>query len=199
MNAFQVIAREEKGLLGVDYNRADPVTFTTRKSNTVVTRDDPLPPHQSGQVVNTKTMEEAVIPVYNPEPSNVKTILNGEIKDNDVLGMKLEVFMGIVIGSLIVVIVAAGIVYNCIKKNQIEKDIELQFDSDSEDEEDSEEEEEEELARDNNESEYKYNMVLPQTELETSDKMSPLNAPNFTKVEPYSTATPSPQLGSKKD
>merc|ERR1712038_139095 len=126
--------------------------------------------------------EEAVIPVYNPEPTNVKTILNGEIKDNDVLGMKLEVFMGIVIGSLIVVIVAAGIVYNCIKKNQIEKDIELQFDSDSEDEEDSEEEEEEEeLAKDNNEAE-KYNMVLPLTEQRTSDKMSPLNAPKFTEI-----------------
>jgi len=179
---YQVIAREEKGYLGVDYNRADPVTFTTRKSNNVVTRDDPLPPHQSGQVVNTKTMEEAVIPVYNPEPSNVKTILNGEIKDNDVLGMKLEVFMGIVIGSLIVVIVAVGIVYNCIKKNQTEKDIELQFDSDSEDEEDSdeedEEEDEEELARDNHEGE-KYDMMLPQPEQKISDKMSPLKSPKF--------------------
>jgi len=186
---YQVVAREDKGFIGVDWNRSPTVTFTTKKSNIVVTMDDPLPPHQSGQVVNAKTVEEAVIPVYNPEPTNVKTILNGEIKDNDVLGMKLEVFMGIVIGSLIVVIVAAGIVYNCIKKNQIEKDIELQFDSDSEDEEDSEEEEEEEeLARDNNEAE-KYNMVLPLTEQKTSDKMSPLNAPKFTEIQSYSTPT----------
>merc|ERR1712141_309343 len=147
-------------------------------SNSVVARDDPLPPSRSGEVVEkTKTQVEAVIPVYNPEPTNVKTILNGEIKDNDVLGMKLEVFMGIVIGSLIVVIVATGIVYNCIKKNQIEKDIELQFDSDSEDEEDSEEEEEEE-EEDNNEAE-KYNMMLPLPEQNISDKMSPLKSPKF--------------------
>ena len=76
MNTFQVVAREDKGFIGVDWNRSPTVTFTTKKSNIVVTMDDPLPPHQSGQVVNAKTVEEAVIPVYNPEPTNVKTILN---------------------------------------------------------------------------------------------------------------------------
>ena len=178
MNTFQVIAREEKGVWGVDYNKSPKVSFTTKKSNSVVARDDPLPPSRSGPVEKTKTEEEeAVIPVYNPEPTNVRTIINGEIKDNEVLGMKLEVFMGIVIGSLIVIIVAIGIVYNCIKKNQTEKDIELQFDSDSEDEEDSDEEEEEEgQEEDNNEAE-KYTMMLP--EQKVSDKMSPLKSPKF--------------------
>merc|ERR1711902_326770 len=106
---FQVIAREEKGLLAVDET----------------------------DHTNNKEQEQEVIPVYNPEPTS-RPFMNGEIKDNDVLGMKLEVFMGIVIGSLIIVIVAIGILYNCIRKNQTEKDIELQFDSDSEDEEDEE-------------------------------------------------------------
>lgn len=176
---FQVIAREEKGVWGVDYNKSPRVTFTTKMSNSVVAKDDPLPPARTDEVEKTNTEVEAVIPVYNPEPTNVRTIINGEIKDNEVLGMKLEVFMGIVIGSLIVVIVAVGIVYNCIKKNQTEKDIELQFDSDSEDEEDSdEEEEEEELARDNNEGE-KYDMMLPLPEQKMSDKMSPLKSPKF--------------------
>jgi len=175
---FQVIAREEKGVWGVDYNKSPKVSFTTKKSNSVVAKDDPLPPHKTDSVEKTKTEEEeAVIPVYNPEPTNIRTIINGEIKDNEVLGMKLEVFMGIVIGSLIVVIVAIGIVYNCIKKNQTEKDIELQFDSDSEDEEDSEEEVEEE-EEDNNEGE-KYNMMLPLPEQNISDKMSPLKSAKF--------------------
>ena len=178
MNTFQVIAREEKGVWGVDYNKSPKVSFTTKKSNSVVAKDDPLPPHKTDSVEKTKTEEEeAVIPVYNPEPTNIRTIINGEIKDNEVLGMKLEVFMGIVIGSLIVVIVAVGIVYNCIKKNQTEKDIELQFDSDSEDEEDSEEEVEEE-EEDNNEGE-KYNMMLPLPEQNMSDKMSPLKSAKF--------------------
>ena len=173
---LQVIAREEKGVWGVDYNKSPKVTFTTRMSNNVVARDDPLPP--SSEIAKTKTGVEAVIPVYNPEPTNVRTIINGEIKDNEVLGMKLEVFMGIVIGSLIVVIVAVGIVYNCIKKNQTEKDIELQFDSDSEDDDDDEEdEEEEEFAKDNEEGE-KYDMMLPEKEI--SDKMSPLQSAKFT-------------------
>ena len=175
-----MIAREEKGVWGVDYNKSPKVSFTTKKSNSVVARDDPLPPVRSGPVEKTKTEEEeAVIPVYNPEPTNVRTIINGEIKDNEVLGMKLEVFMGIVIGSLIVFIVAIGIVYNCIKKNQTEKDIELQFDSDSEDEEDSDEEEEEEGEEDDNNEAEKYNMMLPLPEQKISDKMSPLKSPKF--------------------
>merc|ERR1711936_552496 len=162
---FQVIAREEKGLLGVDYNKSPKTVFTTRKTNVVVEKDDPLPASHVEEIDEINEDEDLeVIPVYNPEPTNTRTIINGEIKDNDVLGMKLEVFMGIVIGSLIVVIVAIGIVYNCIKKNQTEKDIELQFDSDSEDD------EEEEFAKDNEEGE-KYDMMLPEKEI--SDKMSP--------------------------
>ena len=180
IDLLQVIAREEKGLLGVDYNKSPKTVFTTRKTNLVVEKDDPLPASRSSEKeeeTGSLSREEEVIPVYNPEPTNTRTIINGEIKDNDVLGMKLEVFMGIVIGSLIVVIVAIGIVYNCIKKNQSEKDIELQFDSDSEDEENEEdEEEEEELANDNQEAE-KYDMMLP--EKKNSDKMSPLKSPKF--------------------
>jgi len=158
---FQVIAREEKGLLGVDYNKSPKKVFTTRKTNLVVEKDDPLPVEETDHT-NNKEQEQEVIPVYNPEPTS-RPFMNGEIKDNDVLGMKLEVFMGIVIGSLIIVIVAIGILYNCIKKNQTEKDIELQFDSDSEDEEDEENdaEEEEEFAKDDHEAE-KYNMMLPE-------------------------------------
>jgi len=178
---FQVIAREEKGLLGVDYNKSPKTVFTTRKTNLVVEKDDPLPAGRSSESDEEKdnlNNEEEVIPVYNPEPINSRTIINGEIKDNDVLGMKLEVFMGIVIGSLIVVIVAIGIVYNCIKKNQTEKDIELQFDSDSEEDEEEEEEEEEEedFAKDTKEGE-KYDMMLP--EKKSSDQMSPFMSPKL--------------------
>jgi len=175
---FQVIAREEKGLLGVDYNKSPKTVFTTRKTNVVVEKDDPLPASHVEEIDDINEDEDPeVIPVYNPEPTNTRTIINGEIKDNDVLGMKLEVFMGIVIGSLIVVIVAVGILYNICKKNQTEKDIELQFDSDSEDDDDEEDEEEEEFAKDNEEGE-KYDMMLPEKEI--SDKMSPLQSTKFT-------------------
>ena len=165
---------------GVDYNKSPKITFTTRKSNIVVARDDPLPPsrktEETGKSEKITNEEELVIPVYNPQPTNVRTIINGEIKDNEVLGMKLEIFMGIVIGSLIVVIVAVGIVYNCIRRNQTEKDIELQFESDSEEESDEEEEDEEEYAKDTNEGD-KYDMMLP--EKKSSDKMPPFKLPKL--------------------
>ena len=172
-----MIAREEKGLLGVDYNKSPKTVFTTRKTNVVVEKEDPLPASKVDDNDDTDKNEDDVIPVYNPEPTNQPTIINGEIKDNDVLGMKLEVFMGIVIGSLIVFTVAVGILYNIFKKNQTDKDIELQFDSDSEDEDDDEEEEEEECGKDNEEGE-KYNMMLPEKQI--SDKMSPLQSAKFT-------------------
>merc|ERR1711994_1048628 len=103
----------------------------------------------------------AVIPVYNPEPTNVRTIINGGIKDNEVLGMKLEIFMGIVIGSLIVFIVAVGIVYNCCRRKTADKDIELEFNSDSEDDSSDEDEDDEVEAFERGGKEVKkYDMMI---------------------------------------
>merc|ERR1712117_810904 len=48
MYTYQVIAREEKGLLGVDYNRSPKTVFTTLKSNTIVDKNDPLPASHEG-------------------------------------------------------------------------------------------------------------------------------------------------------
>ena len=44
-----MIAREEKGLLGVDYNRSPKTVFTTRKTNIPIDRNDPLPTTQASK------------------------------------------------------------------------------------------------------------------------------------------------------
>jgi len=179
MLSFQVIAREEKGLLGVDYNKSERTKFTTRRSNVQVEKDDPLviPNKDTEDEKNIEKSEpkEIVKPVYDTErPRSPKTqILNDPSHPESlILGLKLEVFMGIVIGSLIVIIVAIGILYNCLRKKKSEKDIELEFESGSEDESSDEEEDEEfieEKAVVN-----KYDMMLA-----TTNKIESASAPKF--------------------
>jgi len=147
---FQVIAREEKGVWGVDYNKSEKTKFTTRRSNKQVEKDDPLviPKNDIKEEKNTEESEpkEIIKPVYGDEkPIRTKTqILNDPSHPESlILGLKLEVFMGIIIGSLIIIIVAIGILYNCLRNKKSEKDIELEFESGSEDESSDEEEDEE--------------------------------------------------------
>jgi len=153
---YQVIAREEKGLLGVDYNRSPKTVFTTKKRNIQVNKDDPLPTTQSsghGQNTNIVTQSPrnvtGVAPIYGFEPKTT------------IVGLQLEVFMGIIIGSLVVSIIVIGIIYNCVRRKEGEKDLELDSsigydeDDDEEDEEDDEDEYEEEGPEAS-----KYNMML---------------------------------------
>merc|ERR1712025_1084352 len=120
--------------------------------------------------------EEIIKPVYTPEVKKSNSnFLNSEIKDDDVLGMKLEMFIGIVMGSLIVVIVAVGIVYNCFKRKGGEKDIELEFEPESEDGESSDEEDDGGAFVDEAKGVKKYEMMLT-----TSGKVDePATAPEL--------------------
>jgi len=146
---YQVIAREEKGFRGVDYNRSEKKKFTTKKANNEVNKDDPLPTvknNDDSETVEHYAEEESgeLKPVYNQDVKIDRgPKLNPEANDNAILGMRLEVFMGIVIGSLIVGIVAVGIIYNCVRKKPSDKDIELEFESEEEEESSDEEDEEE--------------------------------------------------------
>lgn len=176
---FQVIAREDKGVWGVDYNKSEKTKFTTRRSNKQVEKDDPLviPKNDIKEDKNTEEIEpkEIIKPVYGDEkPISTKTqILNDPSHPESlILGLKLEVFMGIIIGSLIIIIVAIGILYNCLRNKKSEKDIELEFESGSEDESSDEEEDEEfieEKAVVN-----KYDMMLA-----TTNKIESASAPKF--------------------
>jgi len=76
----QVIAREEKGVLGVDYNRSPKAQFTTQKKNVVVEQFDPLPGGgEAGPV-------EEIAPVFEPitERNPREGLLQPSSKDNQV-------------------------------------------------------------------------------------------------------------------
>jgi len=167
--------------MGVDYDRSPKTTFTTRNTNKVIEKDDPLhlpsssSSEQKDDIENVSSDDDDALvqPVYTPEVKKSNSnFLNSEIKDDDVLGMKLEMFIGIVMGSLIVVIVAVGIVYNCFKKKGGEKDIELEFESESEDGESSDSEDEGEAAFvDEAKGVKKYEMMLESSEPATAPEL----------------------------
>jgi len=104
---YQVIAREEKGIFGVDYNRGDKTVFGTslqnRELGLEVKQDDPFKGHQG------------VGPVYS-ESQRTKNL---------VAGIQVELLMVIIVGALVVCIVTVGIVYNFLKRKAPEKDQEL--------------------------------------------------------------------------
>merc|ERR1712154_656140 len=121
--------------------------------------------------------EDVQKPVYNPEVKTGSSILNPEVTDSAILGMKLEVFMGMVIGGLIVFIVAVGIVYNVFRKKDSEKDIELEFESGSEDDISDEEEEEEEAFENNKQEVKKYDMMIAVSEKNAPELQHSLSSP----------------------
>jgi len=154
---YQVIAREEKGLLGVDYNRSPKTIFTTNKRNVHIDRNDPLPTTvgtQQGDIQVTDNPGEAtgVAPIYGYEPKTT------------VVGLQLELFMGIVIGSLVVSIIVVGIIYNCVRKKEGEKDLELDssigFEDDDDEEDDEDDEDGEDEYKDDAQEVVKYDMMI---------------------------------------
>jgi len=124
---YQVIAREEKGLLGVDYNRGEKTTFTTSHYNRehgLEVRQEDLLPH------------EGVVPVYS-EAQRTRTL---------VAGLPVELLMGAIVVILVIGIVSVGVIYNCVRMKRPKTDIELDssiYEEDDGEEGDEEEEEDE--------------------------------------------------------
>jgi len=152
---YQVIAREEKGLLGVDYNRSPKTIFTTHKKNAYINKNDPLPTTIGSDEDNAATENPidytGVAPIYGYEPKTM------------VAGIQLEHFMGIVVGTLVVSIIGVGVIYNLVKKKGGEKDLELDssigFEDDEDEDEEGEEDGEDEYEDDAKEA-RKYDMMI---------------------------------------
>jgi hypothetical protein len=158
-----MIAREEKGFLGVDYNRGEKTVFATslrnREAGLEVRPESPVPilvqPVGAGELRTNKTDT----PVYT----------DSQKKQQVVAGLQVELLMGIIVAALVICIVAVGLVYNCTKKKGPEKDLELNssmYDGDGDDEEgdsdgDSDDEEEEE-GEEGSEETKKYDMMAVQ-------------------------------------
>jgi len=151
---FQVIAREEKGILGVDYNRSPKTVFRTRSTNPTVKRNDPLPVTAVTHEVAREDEDVAVEPVYDKDQAEKQVVDT----------MSLELLVGIAIGVLVCVVIFAGIIYNCSKRKNEDKDLELESSIGDEDEEE-EDEDDDETEEDYPKEERKYQMVLEEPKI----------------------------------
>jgi len=182
---YQVIAREEKGLLGVDYNRGEKTRFTTSKRNRqqglevkqddpIQVRMDPKPSEQGGKgresrQGNQEHSRSQVSPVYS---DNQRTKAK-------VAGLEIEVLMGVIVAVLVVTVIGVGLLYNCFKKKGPEKDLELNSSmyADDDEDEDGDEDgdgEEEDKFEDSAKDGKKYDMMVEKnrTEVNKSNKLT---------------------------
>lgn len=176
-----MIAREEKGLLGVDYNRGEKTVFTTstrnREQGLEVRQDDPLlvrprldtapGEERRGRQEAAVRGEDTVVPVYSDSQKS-KTL---------VAGMAVELLMGVIVVVLVVSVVTVGIVYNCVRKKGPEKDLELNssmYGDDEQEEEDSDEGEGDDEFEDTAKDTKKYDMMTTQNR---TGLMRPMSVP----------------------
>jgi len=140
---YQVIAREEKGLWGVDYNRGEKTTFTTsiqnRDQGREVHLEDPVRESRSDFNGNVTTREYDPVYDISQRPKQL------------VAGIQIELLVALIIAVMVVCVVCIGLLYNCLRRRAPVKDLELshsKYDGEGDDEEeesDDEEDEEEEV------------------------------------------------------
>jgi len=158
---YQVIAREEKGIWGVDYNRGEKTTFTTSIQNRDQGREvhlkDPLRvPHMDS---NGNVTTQEYNPVYDisQRPKQL------------VAGIQIELMVALIIALMVVCIVCIGLLYNCLRRRAPVKDLELshsKYDGEGDDEEEESEDDEEvdvEEFEDNGGDTKKFNMMEQMT------------------------------------
>lgn len=134
---YQVIAREQKGILGIDYNRSPHVPFTITRSNIhrptarpddVVSRSDDVvsttassgaeaaEPSQEGGSPGSDGIEEPTLGEIAERIKEEKAIWEQENKHKNVYTV-----VGSVIGCLIFIILAAGLIYQVIKRQRLKR------------------------------------------------------------------------------
>jgi len=140
---YQVIAREEKGLWGVDYNRGEKITFTTsiqnRDQGREVLLEDPVRESRSDFNGNVTTREYDPVYDISQRPKQL------------VAGIQIELLVALIIALMVVCVVCIGLLYNCLRRRAPVKDLELshsKYDGEGDDEEEEEEESDDEEEED---------------------------------------------------
>jgi len=171
---YQVIAREEKGLWGVDYNRGEKITFTTSVQNREQGREVHLedPVREARPDFNGNVTVKEYDPVYDVSQRPKQLVA----------GIQIELLVALIIALLVVCVVCIGLLYNCLRRRAPVKDLELshsKYDGEGDDEEESDDEEQEvdvEEFEDSGGDTKKYDMMEQMTrKLERPKLLRPLS------------------------
>ena len=139
---YQVVAREDKGaLLGIDYNRAPVVKFTTSRlaPNVKPSNDNNLNvvnvqsydkgPRKKGSknkvVVKNPNQVDTSEDTYSDEKeiervlaSKGKHVVHGTISDDEEEGINVILLVLIAVGILLAALILVGVLYNCVKRRK---------------------------------------------------------------------------------
>merc|ERR1719209_2734118 len=155
---YQVIAREEKGLWGVDYNRGEKTTFATsiqnRDQGRQVHLEDPVRESHLESNGNVTTREYNPVYDVSQQPKQL------------VAGIQIELLVALIIALMVVCVVCIGLLYNCMRRRAPVKDLELnnsKYDGESEEDEEEEDGIDVEEFEDNGRETKKFDMMEQMT------------------------------------
>jgi len=127
---FEVIARENKGVLGIDYNRSPKISFTISRSRRrpTTTRQPSVVSPASDNKEETNSIPDTsdngsdgdVVTDYDDEPSlnEIAKRIQLEEENRKANGSHLFTIIGCVVGLLIVILVGAGVAYQLLKSRR---------------------------------------------------------------------------------
>ena len=104
---MKVIARENKGVLGIDYNRSPHVPFTISRSNIHL----PAIPDNRDDRINEPLMRD-----ISKRIEEEKTAWENETRNKNIL-----IIVGSVIGCLVVIVLATGLTYLIIRRRYLKR------------------------------------------------------------------------------
>ena len=102
-----MIARENKGILGIDYNRSPHVPFTISRSNIHL----PATPDDQDEKINEPLMRD-----ISKRIEEEKAAWENETRNKNIL-----IIVGSVIGCLAVIVLATGLTYLIIRRRNLKR------------------------------------------------------------------------------
>ena len=130
-----MIAIEDKGILGMDYNRGPTTKFFTSSRNVEVRASDPVHDHTApGQARHGIDSENATTDAMQKVQPKLPNYQRPPAK---LMGLDWKLLFGIVVGGLVVLVVALGLLCNCVRKIGPEKELNLDVESDDEENQDA--------------------------------------------------------------
>jgi hypothetical protein len=135
---FQAVAREDKGIIGgVDWNKSPTVDYKTSSFYT-------KPSSSASSSSSSSSTSEGSSSSSGSSSNKVDQTMIDDGRPMAVLGMSLEIFIAVVVISLLVVLIVVGLAYKLVSGHR--KTGDLDDDDDDDDDDDNDDDDDEEAA-----------------------------------------------------
>lgn len=124
---YQVIAKEDKGLLGIDYNRSPHIPFTITRNNIHKKKSSVVKPppvdtdddvtEESDDDTNSDVIDRSDDGIEEPTIDEIKETIKEEklLWEKEAREKSVYIIIGSVVGCLILIVLSAGAIYQFVK------------------------------------------------------------------------------------